>query len=97
MPVNAIDVNGDSVLFYSESGDYLGYSNDNQRYKDRNLLVVISNNNVANFSNEYTRKRDLDLTGKKDANNYRESLVAGLACMGSEVFDVTAFTAFFVV
>jgi RHS repeat-associated protein len=56
-PIRARDMGGDSVLFYSESGSYLGYSHDNVRYKDKNLLVVINDKEIKTFRKEYERKR----------------------------------------
>jgi RHS repeat-associated protein len=90
-PISNLEIGGDSVLFYSASGTYLGYSNDNQRYKDKNLLVIINDNHVKSFREEYKRKRMLpNLTLKQ-----KEAYVAGLAEMGMIVFDVTSFTKFF--
>lgn len=90
MPINAIDHNGDSTLFYSESGRYLGYSNDNQRYKDVNLLVIISDKATKNFNEQYQQKRN----AKYSSIEAREANVAGLAEMGMLAFDVTSFVKF---
>jgi hypothetical protein len=94
-PIRCIDNNGDSVLFYSETGSYLGYSNDNQRYKGHNLLVIIKSNDVKAFGDEYNRKRSDGY--KKDnelSSTQVEAHVAGLEAMGTSV-DVTDIVGFF--
>jgi RHS repeat-associated protein len=90
MPINSIDHNGDSVLFYSESGKYLGYSHDNQRYKDQNLLSIIADKEVKNFQEQYEIKRNAKYT----SNTAREANVAGLEAMGT-TYDITSFRDFY--
>lgn len=90
-PISNIEIEGDSILFYSSSGTYLGYSNDNQRYKDKNLLVIIEDKDVKNFKDSYQKMRMLpNLTAPQ-----KESKVASLTGMSKEIYDVTAFIAFF--
>ncbi len=86
-PIWAMDGQGDSVLFYSKSGKYLGYSNDNERYKGKNLLCIIDDKNVKAFRTQYDYKRKeaeipkaRQSAGTGDA--YREAIVAGLEGMG---------------
>ena len=94
MPITAIDINGDSVLFYSQLGDYLGYSHDNSRYKDQNLLVIIDSKNIEAFNKEYNRKRDLQfVNGKEITPQFREAIVAGLEVMGT-AYDATQISNF---
>lgn len=94
-PISNIEMGGDSVLFYSASGQYLGYSNDNQRYKGKNLLVIIDDKMVDAFNKEYARKRALkEVDGKKISASYTEAIVAGLEAMGTSI-DVTDFVEFF--
>jgi RHS repeat-associated protein len=92
-PIWAIDAQGDSVLFYSKSGIYLGYSNDNTRYKGKNLLCFIDDKNVASFKKQYIIKT----SGRRDNNPkndaYTESITAGLEGMGITL-DVTDMTKF---
>jgi RHS repeat-associated protein len=89
-PIGNIEMGGDSVLFYSASGTYLGYSHDNVRYKDKNLLVVIEDKDVKNFKNQYQRKRILPNLSRAQ----KEAHVAGLEGMGTS-FDVTDFFIFY--
>ncbi len=94
-PILSKDIGGDSVLFYSESGDYLGYSHDNQRYKGKNLLVVISDKDVQTFDKEYKRKRSEAYKNKnKLSSNQREQHIAGLEAMGTS-YDVNDFFDFY--
>ena len=94
-PISNIEMGGDSVLFYSASGQYLGYSYDNWRYKEKNLLVIIDDNMVNAFNKEYTRKRALkEVDGKKVSASYKEAIVAGLESMGT-TYDVTSMKTFF--
>jgi RHS repeat-associated protein len=89
-PISNIEMGGDSVLFYSSSGKYLGYSNDNQRYKGKNLLVIIDDKDLKNFRETYQKKRMLpNLTLEQ-----KEAHVAGLEGMGQS-FDITAFVDFY--
>jgi len=92
-PIWAIDAQGDSVLFYSKSGEYLGYSNDNTRYKGKNLLCIIDDKNVASFKKQYLIKT----SGRRDNNPkndaYTESITAGLEGMGITL-DMTDMTKF---
>ena len=82
-PISNIEIAGDSVLFYSASGTFLGYSHDNQRYKDKNLLVIIDDKQVDNFKDQYHKKRMLpNLTLEQ-----KEAHVAGLEAMG-KVYEV---------
>jgi RHS repeat-associated protein len=93
-PIRSKDVGGDSVLFYSESGIYLGYSHDNVRYKDKNLLVVVNDKDVKTFKKEYDRKRSAAYQKKnKLSDNQVEQHVAGLEAMGLS-FDVTSIVKF---
>ena len=94
-PIRSKDVGGDSVLFYSESGEYLGYSHDNVRYKDKNLLVVVNDKDVKTFKKEYDRKRS-DAYQKKNklSDNQVEQHVAGLEAMGTS-YDVNDFYNFY--
>jgi len=95
-PIWAKDSNGDSVLFYSKAGNYLGYSYDNLRYKGKNLLVIIDDKNVQTFNKEYQRKRNLpDNKIPKGTTPaiYKESIVAGLEAMGT-TYDVTEISGF---
>ena len=89
MPITAVDVNGDSVLFYSQSGEYLGYSHDNQRYKNKNLVSIIDDRDVENFNRLYKEKRNAEYS----SDNAREAYVAGLEGMGT-TYDVTEITNF---
>jgi len=79
-PIMALDSNGDSVLFYSQSGVYLGFSHDNQRYKGKNLLVIIDDKAVNNFNKWYNLKRKINSYSSPEA---REANVAGLEAMGT--------------
>jgi len=90
-PICAIDANGDSVLFYSVNGVLLGYSNDNQRYNGKNLLVIIEDKNIKGFRNEYDLKR---YHNKYSTPEAREANIAGLEAMGTS-FDVTDMEKFY--
>lgn len=50
-PVLNIDVNGDSLLFFDENGNYLGYSFDNRH---KNAIVVIEKQWLNAFKTLYT-------------------------------------------
>lgn len=93
-PISNIEIAGDSVLFYSQSGTYLGYSHDNQRYKDKNLLVIIDDNQVDNFVSQYNRKRSAEYKTSNELSNAQvEAHVAGLEAMGT-TYDVTQISGF---
>jgi RHS repeat-associated protein len=101
-PITNKDIGGDSVLFFSYSGEYLGYSYDNTRYKNKNLLVIISDKDVDNFNKQYNIKRGMvdskdyptGMTSHAERSVYREACVAGLESMGTS-YDVTAFRKFY--
>jgi RHS repeat-associated protein len=94
-PICAIDANGDSVLFVTKTGRVLGYSNDNQRYKGQNLIVIISDKNIETFRNEYNRKRSRNYKEKnKLSDNQVEQHIAGLEAMGLS-FDATDIVSFY--
>jgi RHS repeat-associated protein len=93
-PVSHVEIIGDSVLFYSHSGKYLGYSNDNLRYQNKNLVVIINDNDVENFKNQYTRKRSMHYRLKNQLNAEQvEAHIAGLEAMGT-TYDVSSITSF---
>ncbi len=86
-PIWANDVNGDSVVFYSESGKYLMTSYDNERYKGQNFLVVIKDKDVANFREQASKKMDAEIPKAREkagtGRQYTEALLAGLKDMGT--------------
>jgi RHS repeat-associated protein len=91
-PISNIEMGGDSVLFYSSSGVYLGYSNDNWRYEGKNLLVIIDVNSVEAFRKQYNTKRNMSLPeGKTEL--WREAVIAGLEGMGT-TYDMTQISGF---
>jgi RHS repeat-associated protein len=90
-PLMALDVNGDSVLFYSVHGEYLGFSTDNQRYHNKNLLVIIEDKNIQAFNHEYNLKK---YNNEYPSPEAREANVAGLEAMGTS-FDVTDMERFY--
>jgi RHS repeat-associated protein len=94
-PIACIDVNGDSVLFYSESGVYLGYSNDNHAYKGYNFVAIIKDSDVENFRNTYDSQRKATVPKGVNKTVYIEAIVAGLAKMAMAVYDVNSFVDFF--
>lgn len=101
-PIVAKDVGGDSVLFYNEAGACIGYSHDNQRYKDKNLLVVIADKDIAAFTEAYNKTRGMvddedypkGMTSHSERSKYREACVAGLESMGTS-YDVNDFYEFY--
>jgi RHS repeat-associated protein len=94
-PISNIEIGGDSVLFYSASGTYLGYSHDNVRYKDKNLLVIIKDKDVKNFKSQYERKRGAEYKKANELSASQvEQHVAGLEGMGT-TFDVTEMQKFY--
>jgi len=93
IPLLCIDNNGDSVLFYSASGKYLGYSNDNSRYEGINLLVIIEDKNVKGFNKSYLEKTIGRRNNDPSDDKKTEALVSGLESMGMAI-DVTNLLSF---
>ena len=94
-PNSNIEMGGDSVLFYAASGTYLGYSYDNVRYKDKNLLVIIKDKDVKNFKGQYERKRGAEYKKENELSASQvEQHVAGLEGMGT-TYDVTEMQKFY--
>jgi len=96
MAVDAIDVNGDSTLFYNEDGDLIGYSHDDMD----NQIVIVSDSHLESFKESYNSIRNGDLVGKDVKEEDRERLIENQIGLIRFIpwhtrYDYDAFTQFY--